>query len=380
TWDWDCLAIPYIDGTKDWTNLTNEIYFRFGFIAWVVPQICSTTSASYGFGYSPPLDIRALTGNGASRTQAQLQAELDAAEATGGTVMLERGEVVRIGGPDNDNRWLVVPAGVTLKTRGSPRPRSYAKMGRIVPATNGAVCSPSSCFNTGLVSVGTGAIVRNIWVDGHGASLLNFKQANLHIGGSSAAAPTIIRDNRVSNPVRDGTAIRIKGYSTTAVPCEEAVVENNLITAYTSVHEFDGLGQARWADGIAVFCEDATVRNNTLVDVSDTGIMLYGSLERSPGVFTRPILTPQSSQIIKNKVISAGLDAHVAYGADGAGECLSVRGSYAPCFDSPNVAPTTLFADITETTRPFQDAAIRKNEFWSGSRTSFDVGLMIGSG
>ena len=371
-WDWDSLVAPYIDGVKDWTDLTDEIYFRMGFIAWVVPRICSTTSAGYGFAYSPPLDLRALTGNGASRTQAQLQADLDAAAVTGGSVALKPGEVVRIGGTSNANQMLVVPAGVTLRTRGSRGPRSYAAMGRIVPATNGAVCDTIWCNNSGLVYVEAGATVHKIWVDGLGTNVLNFKQANLNIGGSSAAEPTTVSHNRVSNPVRDGTAIRIRGYSTTGIPCEGARVTNNLITAYSSAHEFDGLGQAQWADGIAVFCEDATVRRNTLVDVSDTGIMLYGSYNRENNDFAT-----QSSQVVKNTVISVGLDAHVAFGADGAGECLSTRGWYAPCFDGPNLAPTDPTA---ETTRPFQNAAIRSNEYWSSQRTSFDVGLMIGSG
>jgi hypothetical protein len=372
-WDWDSLASPYISGSKDWIELTDEIYTRIGFVAWVVPQICDASSAGYGFAYSTPLDIRQLTGNGSSRTHAQLQAELNAA-GPGGLVTLQPGEVVRIGGAANGQQGLVVPSGVTLRTVGSPDPRAYASMGRIVPVSGGNVCSGWSCNNAGIVSVDAGATLRNVWVEGHGASALHFKQANIEIRGSTSSEPTKVSNNRITNPVRDGTGIRVRR-NAAPIDCEGALVKKNLITAYTSAHKFDGLGQALWADGIAVLCEGAIVRRNTIVDATDTGIMMYGSYRRTPSAFA-----VQRSKVSLNTVISAGSDAHVALGADGAGECFSVTGWYAPCFDSPNIGPTFEHGILDENSRPFINAKIKNNEFWTGSRTSFDVGLMIGSG
>ena len=76
-----------------------------------------------------------LAGGAASRSQSQLQAELDAAASpVCGTVALAQRELVRVGGPANGNQQLRVPPCVTLTTAGAPSVQQYAKMGRIIPA------------------------------------------------------------------------------------------------------------------------------------------------------------------------------------------------------------------------------------------------------
>lgn len=148
-------------------------------------------------------------------------------------------------------------------------------------------------------------------------------------------------------------------------------IVGNLVTGYSSRHQFDRRGQAQWVDGIRVLCEDAEVAHNSIVDVTDLGIVMDGSESRA-GLVTR-----QRSQVHDNLVLSAGQDAHVALGADAIGLCQSISvtttagavrpGPIVPCLDL--VAP-----------RDFTGARIHDNEFFTGSRTSFDVGLAVGGG
>ena len=124
-------------------------------------------------------------------------------------------------------------------------------------------------------------------------------------------------------------------------------------------------------DGITVACEDAVVAANGIVDVTDLGIVVQGSVDRDDNV------TTQRSDVRGNTVVSAGLDAHAALAADAMGVCHAmpvtdpggtvVPGAVVPCLD---------FA----TPRDFTGARVRDNWFFTGSRTSFDVGLMVGGG
>ncbi|MBK7972123.1 MAG: hypothetical protein IPK07_02085 [Deltaproteobacteria bacterium] len=144
---------PYANGSKTWDQVVDDIYGNGVFAAFLLPSVCSSTQASYGFGYSAPLDLRSLTGGGASRTQAQLQAAIDAAPA-GGKVQLQPGEVIRIGGAANGNQGLRIKSGVELSTATNPTPGKYALMGRIVPA--GLVCNTYLCNDVGLVTLAPG--------------------------------------------------------------------------------------------------------------------------------------------------------------------------------------------------------------------------------
>ena len=135
------------------------------------------------------------------------------------------------------------------------------------------------------------------------------------------------------------------------------------MTGYTSAQMFDAHGQARWADGIAVGCESTQVMGNDLVDISDAAIVLYGSYNRA-----LETMRAQTSTVTGNRVLSAGLPGHVALGFDAIGECSAdPSGGVVPCLDE--------VAD-----RDFHGATISGNTYWTGPRTHFDVGLMIGGG
>ena len=361
--DWNAYYVPYGAGLKSWDQTVDAIYGNGVFGGVVVPVICSTVNASFGVGPNDRLDVRALLQLGSSRTQAQVQAALDVA-GPGTTVYLESKEVILVGGA-SAHRGLRVPAGVTLATRGNPDPRRYASMGRLVP--NGRLCpseplAETRCAHTSVVQLEPGAKLRAVWVDGRGGDPgSDFKLANVETTGSTSAAKTTVLDNRLTDPAADGVAIRARGYSTSGQPCQAQSIEGNLITGYASSHEPDRLGNALWADGIAVFCEAAAVRSNEIVDVTDTGIMLYGAYNR-----THDSDAGQRSIVENNVVLSAGLSAHVALGADPVGECESSPGDpIVPCLDVPG-------------TRSFDGARVKNNMFWTGPRTHFDIGLMIG--
>ena len=356
--DWVVYHDPYAAGTKTWTQTVDAIFYNGIFELLVLDQVCDPVDPDAGFPYQEPLDVLDLIGAGPSRSQTELQAALNAA-SPGGTVYLGEFEVVRIGGASVGNQHLVVPAGVTLATAGAPGLGRYARMGRLVP--DGLVCDLFLCSQTGIVTLEPGAALRNVWVDGQGTHENNFKLANVETLGSSVADPTVVEDCRLSEPGHDGTALRARGFGTTGVACEGQVIDGNLITAYASANAPDGMGQAQWADGIGVFCEGATVTDNELIDVSDTGIVLYGVQHRDLGPAT------QHSQVTGNTVFSAGNAAHVALGADAVGECLGVRaGPVVPCLDVFD-------------TRSFVGALVADNVLWTGARTHFDVGLLVGS-
>ena len=213
--DWTTHVAPYLNGAKTWTQTVDAAYSDAAFVSGTVPRVCDSGPSS-GFTYTPPIDVLAATGGGASRTAQQLQSALDAAAAAGGgTVELQPGEVIRVGA--TTRQQLVIKPGVTLTTAGAPAMSRYGRMGRLVaPGPNGVVCSGFLCFNTGIVAVEAGGSLRNVWVDALGTSPVNAQMATVETRGSTAARPTVVQDNRVdeSGPHRrrdPGTRLLVIG-------------------------------------------------------------------------------------------------------------------------------------------------------------------------
>ncbi|MGH8976554.1 MAG: hypothetical protein ACRDV7_00660, partial [Acidimicrobiia bacterium] len=368
--DWDELFVPYREGEDSWPQVLDAVYGASRFEDALVPAICDGLEPAYGFGaegndYEPPVDLRELSDDGASRTQQQLQDAIDAAGAAGGgTVELAPGELIRIGGAENGDRQLVIAPGVTLTTAGAPGTRQYARMGRLVPnGPNATICVEKVCSNVAMVRVAPGGGLTNVWVEGTGLDAAAFKIAAIESSGSSDAQPTRLVGNRVSVPARDGVGIRARGFSLSGEPCTAEVIADNLVTGYASAQSFDGRGQAMWSDGIAVGCESARVTGNQLIDISDAGIVLYGSFNRALAS-----MRAQTSSVSGNQLLSAGLPGHVALGFDAIGECSAFpSGGVVPCLDVP-------------TERDFHGSSISSNTYSTGPRTHFDIGLMVGGG
>jgi cellulase (glycosyl hydrolase family 5) len=364
------------DGSLTWSELVDEVFNSTEFRN-LSSKICDPVSPGYGFDQGPVGDLRAWAVGAPSRTQQELQVALDNARATCGTVTLQRKEVIRIGGaqpgPEADNHPLRVPTCVTLTTAGAPDARHYAQMARLVP--KGLICSQPwpTCDHIELVRVSNGARLSNVWVDGKGLNLLNFKIGL--VGVESGQATTRVVDNRLSDPPVDGTAVRATGYGTTRIPCSGRNVSRNLVTGYATQHAQTRLGKALWADGLSIFCEQATVQDNHIIDISDTGIVVYGSWNSAGALNSagRERRT-QRSTVSGNQIVSAGNSAHIALGADAVGECLANR-------DGPPVSCIEFSDDrgSADSERSFAGTTVTGNTFWTGPRTHFDAGLMIGS-
>lgn len=349
--DWAGSA-GYRAGSSSWMQQVDAT-FNLVWAAWVVPSICSASEPGYGFGASIPLDVRALSGLGTSRTAATLQSQLDAAAESCGTVALAEMEVVLVG----DNAALRVPPCVALTTAGAPSVRSYARQGRIVGV--GAQCVAFFCADTAVVSLGRGAELRNVWVDALNV-LDDQKTSAVQLAGSTAADPGVIDDTRISDPGAGGNGIRVLGFGVTGEACDGALITENLITGYARAHALDRAARAQWADGIEVHCENAAVERNDIVDVGDWGIGLHGVWNRTGGLAT------QQSDVRGNRVLSAGTSGSVAIGIDPAGLCQPDRPFLpVPCIDNNAL-------------RSFAGSIVEDNQFWTGSRTSFDIGLMVG--
>ena len=76
--DWNAFFAPYLAGSASWEQTIQAVYGGV-FAVFVAPAACQAGEAGYGFGYSPPLDLRQLAGASPSRSQSQLQAALNAA-------------------------------------------------------------------------------------------------------------------------------------------------------------------------------------------------------------------------------------------------------------------------------------------------------------
>lgn len=289
--DWSAYYTPYANGTNTWAQTVSNIFDNGVFGALVVPGVCGASS-DYGFGYSRPLDILA----GGSRTASTLQSQLNAAQGSCGTVALAPTELVRVG----NTQALSVPPCVTLTTAGAPPPGAYASMARIVP--DGLTCAIFWCNHEAIVLLGKGARLQNVWVDGGGTDPGQDQVANVETQDVAGSDGTQITSSRITDPGPNGTAIRLDGFGTTGVICDNVTVSNNLITGYSGHRAQDSMGRARWASGISDLCEHATITDNQLVDLSDRGITISGERYRIPG----PPLPPVTSAAAGSTNFAAG--------------------------------------------------------------------------
>lgn len=371
--DWTAYFEPYAAGARTWSQIVDAIFDNGVFATFVVPGICAPGDPGAGFG-GPVLDVNPRSGGPASRTQRQLQEALDAAAPSCGTVTLQPREVVRIGGDQPgagpDRRPLAVPPCVTLTTAGAPAAEQYASMGRLV--AGGSVCEGSTCDHLELVRLGDGARLSHVWVDGKGADPESPRLGLVGVASGTAASRLV--DSRLSDPPAGGTAVRLTGHATTGTACANRLVARNLITGYAGRHGQDRFGQTLAADGIAVHCEQATVAGNQLVDVSDLAIVAYGSWHSGIGNSGGDGRRTQRSTVTGNRILSAGVSGQVALAADPTGECLADDvGPPVSCIEFSHDRTETELAE-----RSFAGTSFEDNRFWTGSRTHFDIGLLVG--
>jgi hypothetical protein len=303
-----------------WSQVV-ESFAQSGELTGLAQQICNAASTSYYYGTQPAPDLPVSGGGFAGGTGQQLQAALNSTPG-GGTVFLAQKAVVRLTAP------LVIPRGVTLATTGTPGPGSYALQGRLVR---------SSMFDAAMVQVEGGGRLDSVWVDGQRGDFHTFAGSAINVltlGGSG----TEVRNSKLSNSASWST-LQALG-SAEGRPCGGTTVAGNLVTAYSSEHF--PLAGARWTDGLSIACENARIQNNSVIDATDVGIVLF-----------RATPANQASVVSGNQILSAGNSAYGAMAVDG---LLDAGG-----------------------TPGFVGASVSGNAFWTGPRTHFDIGLAVGT-
>jgi Domain of unknown function (DUF4214) len=305
-------------GALTWRQLV-EAFVSSQEFARLTPTICGS-STGYHFGTQPAPNLPPAGSGYRGRSVDELQNLLDRAPA-GGVVHLARMTVVRV------DKMLIVPAGKTLTTTGSPDPSSYALQGRLVRA--GAFALP-------VVRLMPGASLRNVWVDGQRGSYVNYTTQAINVqalGGTGTA----VTGSRISNS-RGWTNVQMLGTYENH-PCGGARVSGNLITAYSSDKTRPSqTGQPGWTDGLSVGCENTVVENNSIIDATDVSIALFRS---GPA--------RQQSIIRNNRLLNAGNSAWGAIGID-----------------------TGYDKDVVQ---DFTGSSVTRNTFWTGPDTHVAIGL-----
>ncbi|TVP99208.1 MAG: right-handed parallel beta-helix repeat-containing protein [Balneolaceae bacterium] len=113
------------------------------------------------------------------------------------------------------------------------------------------------------------AVLSHVIVDGNRPELgYGGGDALIYAGGSSFGQ--IIRNVDIIEP-RSWSALQIiQGHPAPEPPCRGAIVENNVIGP---AGRYDGT----WSDGISLACRSSIVRNNTITDTTDGGIVIFDS-------------------------------------------------------------------------------------------------------
>ena len=304
-----------LNGGTSWATMVNQFFTSSEFNT-LASTICGS-NPDYGWGTTPVMAIP-TSSSGFTGTESQLQSQLNAT-ASGGTVALAQSALVTLGST------LVIPSGVTLTTTGSPSHNKYALMGRLVRSSN---------FSSQAVELKPGAKLTYVWVDGQRDSGTNYNSSSINIqidGGSG----TTVSNDRIGNTA-GWTNLHAEG-TYEGYPCASNTITNNLVDAYTSLHSNN-----QWSDGLSVACENATVENNSVVDATDVGIVLFRA---SPAV--------QASKVSNNTILSAGNSAFGGIVAD----------------------PLTGGASNPS----FSGSSIDHNTLWTGQYTYFHLGLSVGT-
>lgn len=308
--------LSYLDSGGSFSAMVDAFYGGPEFAS-LVNSICGPSS-TYFFGNAPVISIP-VSGGGFQGTGAQLQAVLNSTPP-GSTVFLAQKAVVQI------SSSLVIPAGVILATTGYPDRRQYALMGRLVRA---------GIFQSAVVKVESGALLRNVWVEGQRGFLgpdttPGRLSTNVDVRGGTG---TWIYNNRISDTTGWTNLIAIG--SAEGIPCGGNTIYWNLVTVYASQH----VGSA-FSDGLSIACENATVEQNQIVDATDAGIVLFRA---EPAV--------QRSEVSWNYILNSGNSAFVGVASDH----LAVSGVR------------------------FAGALIANNTIWTGPNAHIDIVLLVGT-
>jgi hypothetical protein len=295
-----------------------------------VPKYCGS-NPDYLYGSQPPLTPTpgptGYTGN-----EAGLQALLFCAAENkcSSPVYLAQKAVIPL------TTTLQVPSNITLTTVGNPPPQHYTQMGRLVRAAS---------FLGPNVQVDAGGAVSNLWIDGQRNVLGVLGPSQYHVVSNVnvmtlGGLRTTVSQNKLIDP--QGASNLIAQGAQSGTPCLSETISENLLTGYSTTH-----GYNTPADGMTVQCENADIQGNQLVDMTDEGILLEGS-----------VIVDQASKVIGNTIVAAGNSINSPVSADPiTGNVQPAAGQYV-CYSG---------------------TIIENNVFWSSPYTSFVFGIEAGS-
>jgi hypothetical protein len=281
--------------TYTWNDLLWAFLYSY-------PEITSMNYTTFcGARYSPSSAHAAVQGFNAVSESALAY---DVGPSSGlTTVTLSEGTLVVV------NSTITIAPGKTLRTQNLPSKAAYARMARIVRGSN---------FNGPLLSLGAGAKIENVWIDGqrHVLPTVSYEpnegRANLLLLGGVGTS--------VTNSVLSDSAGRTTLYTQGRIhntPCKGNIVKDNRITGYTgSYNALPGIHGSPWTDALSIQCEDVLVEGNEIVDATDAAIAVFFTLPSGGECPERASLgdllasCPQSSIVRNNKIMSLGNSAY----------------------------------------------------------------------
>jgi hypothetical protein len=307
-----------------WSSVVSTLFSSSEFDT-LVSSICNASAPNYHFGSQAPPTLPTGT-TGYTGSESGLQTALNSA-SSGSTVYLAQKALISI------TATLTVPAGVTLSTYGTPATTQYALMGRLARA---------SSFHGSVVNIVGGGAVKNVWVDGQ-RNVLGYEKYSGGVGDNAdivslGGTGTTVSNNKLSDP-QGGTDFYSAGKGD-GYACSNETISGNVITAYSANH-----GYSDNSDGLTMRCENLTITNNQIVDVTDIGIVLFATNG-----------TTQASTISNNTIVSAGNSINAPISAD----------------------PTT-GGNTPGSTLDYSKTTFSNNTFWTGPNTWFDFGIVAGA-
>ncbi|MBO5275323.1 MAG: hypothetical protein J6I45_11980 [Clostridia bacterium] len=200
------------------------------------------------------------------------------ADAAGGVVALEPGTLVLM------DSSIVIPAGVTLTTKGNPT--HYSMQARILRTRNN---------NQTMVKASADSTVSHIWVDGNrpafaGEELL--RGHNLVLAGDRAKAMYCRTNGTLSGTHLVGSDSMRGLY-----------IAHNLVTCYETDHK------TAWADGITHASTDSIIEKNMVVDATDVSIIVFRFVSKDHS-------QPQTTVVRNNLVMNLGNSAFAGLDID----------------------------------------------------------------
>lgn len=296
-----------------------------------VSQNCSSTP--YGWQPVAPANI-VLTNTGAAKDEATLRARLASAKA-GSTVFLEQGAVIRL----SDN--LVIPENVTVATVGTPGAGKAPLLARITRNFS----NPTANVNLPeTITLSSGSKLDSVWIDGQRNNLGYLNKTLIQARGDNASVQrSMLSDSTGFTHLHFYRDINEAPY------CTGGSAVNNLITAYGAKHA-EGLG---FSDGISVSCTNVIVENNSIVDATDVGVVVFRSHPAT-----------QTTIVRNNNIFNAGNSAYGGLVVD----------------PLATISSTTFASRYPQSTvLDFTGTRIMNNTVWSSPNAHIDIVLSNGS-